>query len=76
MLGVLPGVVGLVQATETVKLILGKGDSLIGRLLVYDALKMKFKEYAQKKDPTCALCGKDPSIHALVDYQAFCSLRH
>ena len=57
MLGVLPGVVGTIQATEAVKLIIGQGDPLIGRLLLFDALKMKFKELKLRKDPKCPLCG-------------------
>lgn len=61
----LPGIIGLVQATETVKLLLGKGETLVGRLLVYDALKMKFREYAQRRDPGCALCGAHPTIRDL-----------
>ena len=65
MLGVLPGLVGLVQATEAVKLILGQGEPLVGRLMLYDSLKMKFREIRLRKDPSCALCGKTPSIHGV-----------
>ncbi len=74
VLGVLPGNVGLIQATETVKLILEKGESLIGRLLLFDALAMKYRELKLKKDPNCPLCGENPSIHALIDYNEFCGV--
>ena len=59
----LPGAVGLVQATETLKLLLGKGDPLIGRLLVYDSLRMRFREFNIGKDPECPLCGERPTLH-------------
>jgi len=72
VLGVLPGVIGTVQATETVKLIIGAGDPLIGRLLLFDALKMKFKELKLRKDPKCPLCGPAPTVTELIDYQFFC----
>jgi adenylyltransferase/sulfurtransferase len=70
--GVLPGVVGTIQATEVLKLILGIGTTLKGRLVVYDALQMRFQELAVRRDPECPLCGDRPSIRALVDYEAFC----
>ena len=70
----LPGVVGLIQATEVVKLILGAGVPLIGRLLLYDAMKMNFKEVRVHKDPQCVLCGDNPSITELIDYKAFCDV--
>ena len=70
----LPGVVGLIQATEIIKLILEDGIPLIGRLLLYDAMKMKFKEVRVRKDPECALCGEHPSVTKLIDYQAFCDI--
>ena len=76
MLGVLPGTVGLVQATETVKLILGQGESLIGKLLMYDGLGMSFRTFKVRRDPTCPVCGDNPSITELIDYQAFCSIDH
>ena len=74
VLGVLPGVVGLIQATETVKLILKKGEPLIGRLLVYDALEMSFDELKIKKNPNCPVCSKDPQNIKLIDYQQFCGI--
>ncbi len=70
--GVLPGVIGTIQATEVIKLILGIGTSLKGRLLVYDALQMHFQEMAIRRDPACPLCGDSPTIHALIDYEVFC----
>ena len=69
MLGILPGLVGVIQATEVVKLILGKGDPLIGRLLLVDALGMKFRELKLRKNPECPVCGKNPTITKLVDYE-------
>ncbi len=74
VLGILPGVIGLIQATEAVKLILGRGRSLIGRLLLYDALEMKFRELRLRKNPQCALCGENPTIKALIDYEQFCGV--
>jgi len=71
---VLPGVVGLIQATEVIKLILGGGAPLIGRLLLYDAMKMNFKEVQVRKDPKCVLCGDNPSVTDLIDYKAFCDV--
>lgn len=72
VLGVLPGVIGVIQAIETIKLILGQGDPLIGRLLIFDALKMKFKELKVRKDPNCPVCGTNPTITSLIDYDQFC----
>jgi adenylyltransferase/sulfurtransferase len=72
VLGVLPGIIGVIQAIEVVKLIIGKGDPLIGRLLLFDALKMKFREMKLRKDPTCPICGPQATIKALVDYDQFC----
>ena len=72
VLGVLPGVVGLIQATETIKALLGRGELLEGRLLAYDALAMTFKEYRVRRDPACALCGEDPSIRAVSDLAWSC----
>ena len=74
VLGVLPGVVGTIQATEAVKLIIGQGDPLIGRLLLFDALKMKFKELKLRKDPKCPLCGTNKTITELIDYDFFCGV--
>ena len=76
VLGVLPGIIGVVQAIETVKLILGKGDSLIGRLMLFDALKMKFRELKLRKNPECPICGENPTIHELIDYDEFCGVTH
>ena len=72
VLGVLPGVVGTLQATETLKLILGLGDPLIGRLLHFDALKMNFRQFNLQRDPACPVCGDSPSITAPIDYEQFC----
>lgn len=74
VLGVLPGIIGVVQATEVIKLIIGQGDPLIGRLMIYDALKMKFKEMKVRKDPSCPICGPNRSIHELIDYDQFCGM--
>jgi molybdopterin/thiamine biosynthesis adenylyltransferase/rhodanese-related sulfurtransferase/molybdopterin converting factor small subunit len=76
VLGVLPGVIGVIQAIETVKLILGKGDSLIGRLMLFDAMKMKFRELKLRKNPECPICGVNPTIHELIDYNEFCGVTH
>src|SRR5450755_1822237 len=72
VLGVLPGVVGLVQATEALKLIVGEGESLVGRLLLFDALKMKFREFKLRRDPECPVCGEHPTIFRPIDYEQFC----
>jgi len=74
VLGVLPGVIGVIQGIETIKLILGVGESLIGRLLLFDALALRFRELTLRKDPECPLCGERPSIKELIDYQAFCGI--
>jgi adenylyltransferase/sulfurtransferase len=74
VLGILPGVIGVIQATEVVKLILGKGEPLIGRLMLYDALKMTFREVKFRKNPKCPVCGDNPTITELQDYDAFCGL--
>ena len=74
VLGVLPGIIGVIQATEAVKLIIGKGEPLIGRLLLYNALKMEFREVKLKRDPNCPVCGEHPTIKALIDYEEFCGL--
>jgi molybdopterin/thiamine biosynthesis adenylyltransferase/rhodanese-related sulfurtransferase len=75
VLGILPGLVGLIQATETIKLILGQGDSLAGRLLLVDALGMKFRELKLRKNPECPACGKHRTITGLIDYEEFCGIR-
>jgi len=72
VLGVLPGVIGVIQAIVTVKLIIGKGDLLIGRLVLFDALKMRFKEMKIRKDPGCPICGENPTVTELIDYEMFC----
>jgi len=72
VLGVLPGMVGVAQATEAVKLILGVGRPLLNRLLIYDALEMRWKELNIKRDPDCPVCGEHPSVTGLIDYEAFC----
>ena len=74
MLGVLPGIVGSIQAVETIKVILDLGNPLIGRLITFDANKMAFRELKLRKDPNCAICGENPTITELVDYEYFCSL--
>ncbi len=74
VLGVLPGVIGTIQATEAVKLIMGIGEPLIGRFLIYDALRMKFRELKLKKDPDCPVCGTNPTVRELIDYEQFCGI--
>jgi adenylyltransferase/sulfurtransferase len=75
VLGILPGLVGCIQATEAVKLILGKGSSLIGRLMLYDALQMSFQEFKIRRNLKCPLCGDRPTITQLIDYDQFCGVR-
>jgi molybdopterin/thiamine biosynthesis adenylyltransferase/rhodanese-related sulfurtransferase len=75
VLGILPGLVGVIQATETIKLILGQGDSLVGRLLLVDALGMKFRELKLRKSPDCPVCGPHRTITKLIDYDQFCGIR-
>ena len=75
VMGVLPGIVGTIQANEVIKLIVGGGNSLIGRLLIFDAWRMKFRELKLAKEPNCPVCGKDPSIRELIDYEEFCGLK-
>lgn len=72
--GVLPGLIGAIQATEAIKLILGIGEPLVGKLLLYDALQMEFRFLKLKRDPQCPLCGENPSIHQLIDYENFCGI--
>jgi molybdopterin/thiamine biosynthesis adenylyltransferase/rhodanese-related sulfurtransferase len=74
VLGILPGIIGVMQATEAIKLIIGKGTPLIGRLLLYDALQMKFRELKIRKDPNCPVCGPNPTITELQDYEYFCGI--
>ena len=74
VLGILPGQIGIIQATETVKLILGAGETLIGRLLLYDALGMSFREMKLRKDPDCPVCGQNPTVTELIDYEEFCGI--
>jgi adenylyltransferase/sulfurtransferase len=75
VLGVLPGIVGAIQAAETLKLIIGKGESLVGRLLLFDALAMRFRELKLRKNPECPVCGEYPTITKLIDYEEFCGIR-
>ncbi|OGL41398.1 MAG: adenylyltransferase [Candidatus Schekmanbacteria bacterium RIFCSPHIGHO2_02_FULL_38_11] len=75
VLGVLPGIIGIIQAIEAIKIILGIGEPLTGRLLMYDALDMEFRELKIRKDPACPICGENPSIKELIDYEQFCGIR-
>jgi adenylyltransferase/sulfurtransferase len=72
VLGVLPGVIGCIQATEALKLVLGEGETLAGRLLLFDALRMRFREMRLRRDPACAACGEHPTVHEPIDYERFC----
>ena len=74
VLGILPGIIGLIQATEAIKLALGKGQSLVGRLVLYDALAMKFRELKLRKNPECLVCGDNPTVTELIDYEQFCGV--
>jgi adenylyltransferase/sulfurtransferase len=74
VLGVLPGIIGCIQATEILKLALGKGDSLVGRLMLFNALDMKFRELKLRKDPQCPICGENATIKELIDYEQFCGI--
>ena len=74
VLGVLPGIIGTMQAIEAIKLLLGIGEPLIGRLLNFDALKMKFREFNLRRDPECPVCGENPTITELIDYEQFCGI--
>ena len=74
MLGILPGVIGTLQATEAVKLILGAGEPLVGRFLIFDALKMRFRELKVRRNPECPVCGDHPTVTALIDYDQFCGI--
>ncbi len=75
VLGVLPGIIGVIQATEAIKVILGAGEPLIGRFLIYDALRMKFRELKLRRDPECPVCGDHPTVKTLIDYEQFCGLK-
>lgn len=74
VLGVLPGIIGCIQATEILKLILGKGQTLVNRLVLFNALDMKFRELKLRRDPQCPICGDHPTIHQLIDYEQFCGV--
>jgi adenylyltransferase/sulfurtransferase len=74
VLGILPGVIGVIQATEVIKIILGKGRTLAGRLMLYDALDMSFRELKLRKNPDCVICGPNPTITELIDYEEFCGV--
>src|SRR5688572_30237425 len=74
VLGVLPGTMGAIQATETIKIVLGAEDILVNRLLIFDAWAMKFREFKLRKDPKCPVCGENPSVRELIDYEQFCGL--
>ena len=74
MLGALTGTIGSIQATETVKLILGIGETLTGRLLLVDALNMEFRVVRARRNPSCPLCGDEPTVTELIDYEVFCGL--
>ena len=74
VLGVLPGIIGCIQATEILKLAIGRGSSLVGRLLLFNALDMKFRELKLRRDPACPVCGEHPTIKALIDYEMFCGI--
>ncbi len=74
VLGILPALIGSMQATETVKLIIGKGETLSGRLVLYDALNMRFRELKLRKNPECPVCGDNPTVTELIDYQEFCGI--
>jgi adenylyltransferase/sulfurtransferase len=75
VLGILPGLVGCIQATEAVKLLLGQGNPLVGRLLLYDALQMSFREFKVRRNPRCPVCGDRPTVTKLIDYEQFCGVR-
>jgi adenylyltransferase/sulfurtransferase len=75
VIGVLPGIIGVIQATEAIKVILGIGEALIGRFLIYDALNMKFRELRLRRDPECPVCGDNPTVKQLIDYEQFCGIR-
>jgi len=74
VLGILPGIIGMIQAAEAIKIALGQGDTLVGRLLIFDAMRMKFRELKLNKDPNCPICSTNPSITELIDYETFCGV--
>ena len=76
VLGVLPGLIGVIEALEAIKLVLGKGEHLVGRLLCFNTLTMEINTLNLRRDPNCSMCGDHPTIHELIDYEEFCSLRH
>jgi sulfur-carrier protein adenylyltransferase/sulfurtransferase len=76
VLGVLPGLIGVIEALEAIKIILGKGDTLVGRLVHFNTLTMEINTLKLRRDPSCPMCGDNPTIHQLIDYEEFCSLRH
>ena len=73
--GVLPGIIGTIQAVEAIKILLDIGDSLIGTLLLFDALTMNFNRLKLRQDRTCPVCGENPTIHELIDYEEFCQVQ-
>ena len=73
VLGVLPGMIGVAQATEAVKILLGQGEPLVGRLLQYDSLKMEFRTFKLRRNPHCPVCGDHPTITEYIDYEGFCA---
>ena len=75
VLGVLPGIIAMIQATEAIKVLTGIGKPLIGRFVRYDAMNMEFRQLKLRKDPTCPICSASPTIHALIDYEQFCGLK-
>jgi molybdopterin/thiamine biosynthesis adenylyltransferase/rhodanese-related sulfurtransferase len=75
VLGILPGLIGCIQATEAVKLLIGQGEPLVGRLILYDALQMSFREFKVRRNPACPVCGDKPAITQLIDYEQFCGVR-
>lgn len=75
VLGILPGIIGCIQATEIIKLALGQGTSLVGRLMLYNALDMKFREVKLRRDPACPVCGENPTVTELIDYEMFCGIQ-
>src|SRR3989338_5285108 len=74
VLGILPGITGVIQATEAIKLAMGRGDPLIGRLMLFNAMEMRFREVKLQKDPDCPVCGKNPTVKELIDYDLFCGI--
>jgi bacteriocin biosynthesis cyclodehydratase domain-containing protein len=74
VLGILCGIIGTLQATEAIKILLGRGTTLAGRLMTYDSLKMKFRELKLRRDPACPVCGRKPTITSYIDYEEFCAL--